>query len=216
MSLAESQSDAVILQMLVPTLEAEGFRVFLNPSRSILPSFMQGYQPDAIAMKADRKVAIEVKSRSGHAEPQVQRLRAMFSAHPDWELRNVYAPTQGTDHAITVIPHQLVVENLDRLLKVFDEAGSIPALLTGWSVFEAAARSLIPDHLGRPQTPGRLLEVLASEGYVTPAEADALRELGNLRNKAAHGKLDAAVTRDQIAELVSVTRSLLDQSTPEV
>jgi uncharacterized protein YutE (UPF0331/DUF86 family) len=79
-------------------------------------------------------------------------------------------------------------------------------------VFEAAARGLIPGNLGRPQTPERLLEILASEGYITPGEADALRTLGQLRNDAAHGRLDAAITRDQLADLVSVTRTLLELS----
>src|ERR1700730_3783147 len=120
MSFAQSESDAVILQMLLPNLEAEGFRVFVHPSRSILPPFIRGYQPDAIAMKANKKIAIEVKSRSGHAEPQIQKLHEMFSEHLDWELRVIYAPTQSAEQAISVIPHELVAENLDRLLKIFD------------------------------------------------------------------------------------------------
>jgi hypothetical protein len=210
MSSPQPQSDTAILQMLLPNLEEEGFRVFLHPSRSMLPRFMQGYQPDAIAMKADKKVAIEVKSSSGHAEPQIQKLQEMFSLHPDWELRIIYAPTQNAEQALAVTPRKLVIESLDRLPKIFDEAGPIPALLTGWSVFEAAARGLIPESLGRPQAPERLLEKLASEGYITPEEADALRILGKLRSHAAHGRLDVAITRDQLAELVSITHTLIE------
>jgi hypothetical protein len=212
MSWAQSASDAAILEMLLPNLKAEGFQVFLHPSRSILPPFMQGYQPDAIAMKADKKLAIEGKSRFSQAEPHIQRLQELFSSHPDWELRIIYASTQNAERTIAVPPRKLVLENLDRLLKIFDEAGPVPALLTGWSVFEAAARGLIPGNLGRPQTPERLLEKLASEGYITPGEAAALRTLGQLRNDAAHGRLDAAVTRDQLADLVSVTHTLLELS----
>ncbi len=133
----------------------------------------------------------------------------MFSAHPDWELRIVYASTENTDQAIAVITRELVVENLDRIPKVLDEAGPIPALLMGWSIFEAAARLLVPEYLGRPQPSGRLLELLASDGYITPEEADFLRSLARLRNEAAHGHLDAAVTRDHVAMLVSITRTLL-------
>lgn len=215
MPVADDQSDAVILQMLLPNLEADGFRVFLHPDRSILPAFMHNYRPAAIAMRADKKIAIEVTSHPRQAEPRGGERQDMFAAHPDWERRVIYAPTQSVDRAIGVIPRERVIENLDRLLTVFDNAGSIPALLTGWSVFEAAARSLIPDDLGRPQTPGRLLERLASDGYITPGEADSLRKLGDLRNAAAHGKLDAAVTRGQIAGLVTVTRTLLDLSSAE-
>jgi len=209
MSLAHNPSDTVIMQMLLPSLEAEGFRVFLHPARAILPPFMQGYQPDAIAMKGDKKVAIEVKSAPGHAEPHIQKLRDLFSAHPDWELRIVYAAAENSDQTIVVISRDLTVESLDRIPKVLDEAGPVPALLMGWSIFEAAARSLVPEHLGRPQTPNRLLEILASDGYITPEEADFLRCLGRLRNEAAHGRLDAPVTRDQVMMLVTMTRTML-------
>ena len=216
MSLAQTPPDAVILQILTPNLEAEGFRVFPHPARSMLPPFMSGYQPDAIAMKADKQIAIEVKSRSGDAdEGRLERLRAMFASHPDWELRVVYAPTKSIQQTIAVMPRRLVAETVDRLLKIFDDSGPIPALLTGWSAFEAAARSLIPNNLGPPQTSGRLLETLASEGGITPAEADALRTLAQLRNDAAHGRLDASVTREQLAELMSVTQTLLKLSEPD-
>lgn len=212
MSHAQSQPETVILRMLLPDLEADGFRVFLHPARTLLPSFMQGYQTGAIAMKEDKKVAIEVKSGSGRAEPPIQKLQEMFSSHPDWELRVVYAPAANADQPIAPPPRHLLVENLDRLLKILEDAGPVPALLTGWSVFEAAARSLIPDTLGRPQTPGRLLERLASDGYITPEEADGLRNLGRLRNDAAHGQLDAVVTRDQLENLVGIIRTLLTLS----
>jgi len=209
MSYANSQTEDAILQMLVPNLEAEGFRVFVHPTRAILPPFMRGYQPDAIAVKQHKKVAIEVKLQSRQAKPQIERLQALFAAHPDWELRVVYAPAQGVEQSISTLPKSMVAESLDRLLGIFDQAGPVPALLTGWSVFEAAARRLLPDNLGRPQSPARLLEVLASDGSITPDEANALRTLGRLRNEAAHGRLDIALTREQVADLVRVTRSLL-------
>ena len=209
MSVAASQTEAVILQMLVPNLEAEGFQVFLRPSRSILPSFMEGYLPDAVAVKADKKIAIEIKSDVGRAKPHIQVLRDMFSRHQDWELRVIYASDQNAEQSIAILPRDLVVGTLDRIMTIYDEAGAIPALLTGWSVFEAAARSLIPGDLGRPQPANRLLEILASDGYITPEEADALRILAHSWNTAAHGHLDVSITRDQVASLVSVTRTLL-------
>jgi hypothetical protein len=55
MSAAQSQSEDVIFQMLLPRLEAEGFRVLVHPPYSVLPPFMQGYRPDAIAIKADKR-----------------------------------------------------------------------------------------------------------------------------------------------------------------
>jgi hypothetical protein len=215
MSSTHVQSDAAILQMLVPGLEAEGFRVFMHPAQSFLPPFMQGYQPDAIATKGDRKIAIEVTSGPGAANRRLQDLQRMFASHTDWELRVIYAPRQQTDQAIPVSSQAVIAENLDRLLTVYDQAGAIPALLMGWSIFEAAARSLAPETLERPQTTGRLLEALASDGSITPDEADGLRQIARLRNEAAHGRLDVTVAREQIEALASVTRTLLELSGPE-
>ena len=203
MSFPQSQSDAAILQMLLPNLEEEGFRVFLHPSRSMLPPFMQGYQPDAIAMKADKKVAIEVKSSSGHAEPQIQKLQEMFSSHPDWELRIIYAPTQNAEQALAVTPRKLVIESLDRLPKIFDEAGPIPALLTGWSVFEAAARGLIPEGLGRRRPPSAFSRNLRQRVTSRLGKPTPFAVFGRLRDHAAHGRLDAShnarsIGRDRI------------------
>ena len=214
MSLAQNQSVGVILQMLLPNLEAEGFQVFLHPSRAVLPPFMRGYQPDAIAMKANKKVAIEVVLRPNQAASHGKNLQAMFQGHPDWELRMVYAPPGHAAQEIAVKPKDLVVETLDRVLTIFDEAGPVPALLTGWSVFEAAARTLLPANLARPQPAARLLEVLASDGYLTPDEADAVRRLGRMRDEAAHGGLDIVLTRDDLDKLVSATRVLLAATTP--
>jgi len=215
MSSAHVQSDAAILQMLLPSLEAEGFRVFMHPAPSFLPPFMQGYQPDAIVTKGEKKIAIEVTSGSRETGPRLKDLQKMFASHADWELRIIYVPTQQTDQAIPVSPQAVIAENLDRLLTVHDQAGPIPALLTGWSVFEAAARSLTPQALERPQTTGRLLEILASDGAITPDEADELRRIARLRNEAAHGRLDVVVTREQIETLASVIRTLLDLSGSE-
>ena len=43
-------SEAEVIESLLPGYEAEGFDVYVNPSPSILPPFMQTYRPDAIAL----------------------------------------------------------------------------------------------------------------------------------------------------------------------
>ena len=57
-------SAAEVIESLLPRYEAEGFDVYVNPSPSILPPFMQTYRPDAIALKKDKKIAIEVVGSS--------------------------------------------------------------------------------------------------------------------------------------------------------
>jgi hypothetical protein len=59
----------------------------------------------------------------------------------------------------------------EELKTLIREGYSCAGLLMGWSTFEALGRTSMPDDFARPQSPGRLLQLLAQEGYVTPGEA---------------------------------------------
>jgi hypothetical protein len=205
--------ERVVLETMAPVLEADGFRVVIHPQQATLPTFLQGYQPDMVAYKEHKNLAIEIASRSP-TDPasrlKERALRDRFAGHPDWELRFVYAPPVNSDPNIPVVSKQTVFEHLDRLEASADAMGLTAALLTGWAVFEAAARALLPSSLTRPQPPARLIETLASQGYVTPDEADILRRLSRMRNEVAHGRLDLTPSRDDVALLIAVTRSILE------
>lgn len=210
MSLSGYELERAVLDTMVPELEADGFRVVIHPKRDTLPTFLQGYQPDMVAYKDNKNLAIEITAQAPGSEPKERLLRERFAGHPDWELRFVYAPPAHSDANIPAVSAQTVVDHLDRLDASVEAMGLSAALLAGWAVFEAAARTLLPSSLTRPQPPARLIETLASEGYVTPDEADMLRRLSRTRNEVAHGRLDVTPSRDDVAWLISVTRSLLE------
>jgi hypothetical protein len=211
MSPSDTELEAVVLESLLPTLEAEGFRVLLHPSSKFLPAFMRTHQPDAIAVKQDRKVAIEVMSDAPGAGARLRRMQEVFSGHPEWEFRVVYAPSRAAEAAIPTPARTVLEDVLDRLPKVLEDGGPVPAVLTAWSAFEAAARSLAPADVARPQPPARLVEILASDGYLTPLEADHVRRFADLRNKAAHGDFNVVLTPSDLRKFVRIVRALLDQ-----
>lgn len=212
-SLSGYELERVVLDSIVPELEADGFRVVIHPKQDTLPAFLQGYRPDMVAYKGNRNLAIEIIARASAASASKLKervLRERFSGHPDWELRFVYAPPATSGANIPVVSKETISEHLDRLAASVDTMGPTAALLTGWAVFEAAARALLPSSLTRPQPPARLIETLASEGYVTPDEADMLRRLSRTRNEIAHGRLDLTPSRDDVVLLIATTRSLLE------
>ena len=84
-----------------------------------------------------------------------------------------------------------------------------PAFLLAWATFEAIARVLIPSQMQRPQTPGRLVQVLASEGYLTPTEADSLRLLADKRNKLIHGELRTRISKSEVNRIADVLSMLV-------
>lgn len=209
-SLSGYELERVILDTMVPELEANGYRVVVQPPRHTLPTFLQGYRPDMVAYKGTRNLVFEIIAQTSASKSKERVLRERFADHPDWELRLVYAPPANSAADIPAVSKKTVAEHLDRLNASVDAMGLSAALLTGWAVFEAAARALLPSSLIRPQPSARLIETLASEGYVTPDEADMLRRVSRTRNEVAHGRLDLVPSRDDVALLIAVTRSILD------
>ncbi|MCB8879914.1 hypothetical protein ACELLULO517_06685 [Acidisoma cellulosilytica] len=216
MTKSPRQRERAVLQAVIPGLEAEGFEVFLQPGAQLLPPFMAGYRPDAIALKPGRKIAIEVTAGGGDRpnRPALQKIQAIFASQRDWEFQILYAPPSSSDPDLAPEPKEAIFATLRRLPSLLDQGGAVAALLTGWSAFEAAARRLMPDDFERPQSPSRMLETLAFSGAVTPDEADLLRDLGRRRNQAAHGKLDVTITPAQLEQLIAVTRVLLELTEP--
>ncbi|MBV8097229.1 MAG: hypothetical protein JOY71_17985 [Acetobacteraceae bacterium] len=68
---------------MIPQLEAEGFKVLIQPSRSMLPRFLSTFRPDAIAVKGEKKLAIDVVAGVGHQEAMLERAREVLSQHPE-------------------------------------------------------------------------------------------------------------------------------------
>jgi hypothetical protein len=209
MASLDSSLERSVLENLVPNLEAKGYQVFIQPPRSLLPPFMGNYRPDAIALKPGKNIAIEVMSPVRAGDEKARKLQNLFSPQPDWELQVYYAPLRTAEPIIDVAHRASIQQTIDALPQFSEMAGRVPALLTAWAAFEAVGRALAPDRLARAQTPTRLLEVLASDGYVTPDEADKLREISQLRNKAAHGGFGVTVTEAHLNQLVATIKSLL-------
>lgn len=207
----ESTLEQAVFESLAPKLRAEGYEVFIHPDRQLLPPFMATYRPDAIAFKPGKNLAIEVISQAFAGSPKIRNLESIFQSQEDWELRVIYSPPRGSEVS-SPMEHtsiQKIQEILGEVAKLGEYANGIPALLTLWGAFEASGRILAPDEFAKPQTPGRLLEVLASQGFVTPNEADAIRDLIGLRNRAIHGNLNVSVTAVRLDEFRTLIQTLL-------
>ena len=211
-----SPTEQAILESILPDLEAEGFDVFVQPSHHLLPRFMENYQPDAIALRSDRKIAIEVKSKFLASDKKIRQLHDIFAHQPEWELRVFYAPPRTAEQIIDrLVSKSDLTDSLNSLPMLLTEAGPVPAILTAWSAFEAAARLLMPKRLERPQPSAHLVDLLAFEGYLTPSEADRARPLGILRNRAAHGDFSIDFDAAQLEDIAVMTAMLLELSPNE-
>jgi uncharacterized protein YutE (UPF0331/DUF86 family) len=202
--------EAQVLERITPELEAEGYSVYVRPSVQLLPAFLQNYSPDAIALGRPKNLAIEIVSENPHSKGKIERIKKQFEGVNDWELRVYYVrPTDDT--GVEVPTREATAETL-RIAETLLQRGEVkPALLMAWAALEALGRSLLPQHFSRPQTPGRLVEVLASEGYVKPTQADVLRRLVAPRNTLIHGGLGVEINSAELTEFLAIEKSLHDQ-----
>jgi hypothetical protein len=201
-------TEAEVLRGLIPELEAEGYDVFVRPRPPLAPAFLGGFQPDAIAIRADKKLVVEVVSRPG-TDKKLEQLSGLLKGQPSWELRVILVSPTTVPEVLEVQPLAAIRQRITEMRKLAEESHLGPALLLGWASFEAASRSLQSDEFKTAQTPGRLIDVLAGDGYLTPTEADQLRSLAKKRNAFAHGKLQAEISSKDVQELIAILETML-------
>jgi nucleotide-binding universal stress UspA family protein len=197
-----------VLDQVVPQLQEKGYTVYLEPSRDLVPSFLEGYRPDAIALRADKNLAIEVLVEGSAAKSREERLKQRFKDRSDWELRVYYVRPIERRSGLPVMTREAIDASLTSIEKLVASGPELAALVVGWATFEALGRALSPDKFARAQSPARLIEVLASDGSVTPSEADFLRTLANLRNRTVHGIVDQKVDRADLVKFLTILKSL--------
>jgi len=202
------EQEAAILESVLPQLQSEGFEVFAHPSTRMLPPFMHGYIPDAIALRGDRKLAIEVTSEASQSKERLSKIQALFSGRNDWELRVYWVSPSKGPRPVERVDRRTIDHSLASIEELSQTGKTSPALLMAWATFEAIGRALLPDAFVRPQTPGRLVEVLAAEGHLTPDEADDLRRLAELRNRLIHGGLALNVSAQDIVKFLTSLKQL--------
>jgi len=201
-------SESVVLERLVPDLKSKGYDVFVHPGKQLLPPFLGAYVPDIIALREDKNLVIEIKHRSGRADNFLKDLAKRFEGQNRWEFRVVWVNPSETQDGLAPQSREAIMARLKEISELLDAGFVEPAMLTSGATFEAIGRKLMSKEFSRPQTPGRLIQVLATEGHITPDEADALRELADMRNRFVHGELSVAMTRPQIEPFVKILSSL--------
>jgi hypothetical protein len=202
-------SEAEALRGVIPELEAEGYDVFVRPNPPLVPAFLGGFQPDAIAIRSDKNLLVEIISKPG-TDHKLERLRGLLRDQPNWELRVVLVSPTTVPDPLEVQTPDAIKRRVAEMQKLITEGHAGPALLLGWALFEAASRKLLVEQFRRPQTPARLVNVLAGDGYLTPLEADRLRLLAKKRNAFVHGELQADIGADDVQQLIEVLQTMLE------
>jgi uncharacterized protein YutE (UPF0331/DUF86 family) len=201
-------TERYVLDQAAQQLQAEGFSVFVEPDARMLPAFMGKYRPDAIAIRPDRNLAIEIKSEDAKGGDALENIARLFQGRTDWGLRIHYARPSSTNVVTTTGSTSAVETTIVEVEALIEEGRDRAALLLAWAAFEAEARLWLSTDLKWPQTIANLLEIIAGEGHVTPEEADLIRRMAANRNQIIHGNLELAVSRADLQAFVLTLKNL--------
>jgi hypothetical protein len=198
--------EAAALDALEPRWLEQGYRVIRRPDPGELPKFLGTYEPDAIAVGRSPSLVIEVVNpQSRTHDVRIAQLQRLFENRDDWRLEVVYAPeaTEGV--------RPVAVDDIDATLARaarLSESDPQVALLLAWAALEAGARLLHPDETRRGLPSGSLLDLLGSLGDTTRDEQATLHRIAKLRNALSHGQLDAAVSGEDVSQVLGIASRL--------
>ena len=209
--MSNTQTELEVLIALVPQLEAEGYEVYLHPSRPMVPEFLGDFQPDVLAFRGDEKLVVEIKRKSKDAEKQMQQISKLLQGRSGWNLRLIWLSPTSELVALPRQTRETIKARIEEARALVSAIHVSAAMLLAWATFEAIARALSEASFNRPQTPGRLIEVLAAEGTISPSEADLLRRLAQLRNRLIHGELTVTPDQGEVERFLDMLSDLSEE-----
>jgi uncharacterized protein YutE (UPF0331/DUF86 family) len=151
-------------------------------------------------------LVIEVTSE-GRGLDKTERIRQAIKDNPDWQLYVILNRGKSSQPL-----QNESLEDIERFIKDIPRIAAVDlraALLSCWAALEAFARHIDPADFARPQTPGRIIEQLASQSYITPSDASFLREEMKKRNDFVHGQLSITVGSSELDRFVEFLHDLI-------
>lgn len=208
----QKEAEALLLENLRARYENEGYKFVAHPSVDDLPSFLRGYQPDAVAKKSGRNVAIELKKKqSAYNERKISEIRQLFEGRSDWQFQVVFLgedPLQSVN--IPATSPSEVLGRTDEVRELAAKGHHRAAFIVAWALLEAALRALDGKTDSRPRSPGTVVQTLAMHGHLDPDTDRQMRRLVDVRNRVVHGDLAAEPSTADIDLILSAVRQALN------
>jgi uncharacterized protein YutE (UPF0331/DUF86 family) len=200
------------LRGLQSSYEARGLRFVIDPPRELLPGFLAGHTPDAIAVGPDGGgVVLEIlrpSSRAGGRQ-DILDIAKKVAEQKGWEFRAVYAsPASELPDTIAQPTPEQIDARLGEVRVLADAGHYAPALVAGWAVLEALARLARGPGSSKAFSPLQAVQALAEEGYLESEDARRLREMARLRSAVVHGDFAVDVSAEQVEFLLDQLTAL--------
>jgi hypothetical protein len=208
--MTSSQTEERVLSLLRNRYEGEGFSFIEHPDQADLPAFMQGYQPDALALGKDRSIAIEIKlHRHPVTEKSLRAVSERFKGQPRWEFRVVYGD-EVHDEPISPPTQQEILAQIVEAEALLAQNHNRAAFVLGWAAIEAIARMLDPDFPSSgSRTMRQAVELLEHLGRLRFEQAQDLRRLSLLRVRVVHGDFQTSISSNEVEPVLKAARAAL-------
>lgn len=206
------QTERDVLEKLRSTYEGRGYSFQVEPRSDALPSFLGDYRPDALAIRGNDHVIIELKSRKTKAsEILLYDLRRRLASVEGWRLDVIYLSSE-TKLDIPLAGVNAIQSYIGESEGLANSGHERAAFILSWSILEAALNRLNGDEVNNARNPGQVVQALAVRGYLEKDKEIRLRRLADLRNRIVHGDLASQASRDDVAQVLEAIRGTLSGS----
>jgi uncharacterized protein YutE (UPF0331/DUF86 family) len=207
------KNEADILRTLRSRYERRGCTFVPHPTGDLIPEFLRGYRPDALALSERDSVVIEVKARrTANSQKNLAQIAELVAKQPNWKFEIYYAgdfPRPVYDR-----PNEAEISRLLEEIRGLRKAGfDRAALVMAWAALEAIARALRSEgaDASAPMIPSEIVEWLSRTGYIDNPTGRSLRHIIKARNAVVHGVQEIDLQDDELRELYSTVESLVKQ-----
>jgi hypothetical protein len=190
-----------------------GYRVVAEPGPKDLPDFLMRFSPDIVAYGEDETVVIEVASRESLAKGEkLSDLAAVLEEHEGWRFEVIYVNPRADRREATLGG---APTSLHALRELLDDATALARLgrASGAVILAATAADGLVRRMARrlskrPRvaTSLGLLKTVYSAGPLHEPHYQAIQQLFQLRNRAAHGVREGHT--HEIATLLTAVEEL--------
>jgi hypothetical protein len=222
--MSEAQTfEQEVLEGLRRIYEDRGMRFISHPPREVIPQFLGGYEPDALALGPDGGAIIEIKlRRQPKSDVRLADISERVAKQPGWEFRVVYANERPAE--ATNIPRptsEQIHGKVDEITNLIRSGHYESALVLCWAVLESLARLAVDTDGSAPAkaiSPHQTIDRLAMHGYIGSDLSRRLRDMVRLRNSAVHGDFATTIGKGDVefllAEIRTIQAELADHDVP--
>lgn len=209
------ERERILLDRLKENYEADGYQFFIEPPSDIVPKFLRSYRPDAIAIRADVSVIIEIKStRSDREHPKLSQIAAAVAPEPHWKFVVYTLDEEDSANTLNAPKLDTLADRLQEIDDLIAKGFQKPAGIMSWSVLEGLHRIIATRDnqvASRPFSPIQTIQFLEMNGLVNYDEGKFLRDFVKIRNAVLHGDFGMDFSEGAVKFLRDVVKRVTAQ-----